>query len=142
MKEPVITWDETTKEAKCIITSSIGEIVGIAKCHPDDYDFGNELTGCHIATQRALIKALKLQKIDLKSQLFALNQLYYSMKHSQKFNEKSYENKMLQRQINLIKNDLNAINQKIAEEQDNLKNYINEKDKFYVQIREMRKNKK
>ena len=50
MKEPVITWDETTKEAKCIINSNYGEIIGIAKCHPDDYDLGNELTGCYIAS--------------------------------------------------------------------------------------------
>jgi len=50
MKEPVITWDKTTKEAKCIIDSNYGEIIGIAKCHPDDYDLGNELTGCYIAS--------------------------------------------------------------------------------------------
>lgn len=67
MKEPVITWDETAKEAKCIIDSNYGEIIGIAKCHPDDYDLGNELTGCHIASRRALIKVMKLHKMDLKS---------------------------------------------------------------------------
>lgn len=142
MKEPVITWDETTKEAKCIINSNYGEIIGIAKCHPDDYDLGNELTGCYIASQRALIKAMKLYKMDLKSQLFSLNQLYYSMKHSNKFNEKSYENKMLQRFINSLKNDLNTVNQEIATNQENLRIYIHEKDKFYNQIRENRKEKK
>lgn len=142
MKEPVITWDKTTKEAKCIIDSNYGEIIGIAKCHPDDYDLGNELTGCHIASQRALIKVMKLHRIDLKSQLFALNQLYYSMKHSKKFNEKSYENRMLQRFINSLKNDLDTVNQEIATEQENLRTYIHEKDKFYNQIRANRKEKK
>lgn len=57
------------------------------------------------------------------------------MKHSKKFNEKSYENKMLQRQINMIKQDIQTVKEMIEEERNNLKSYIDTKDDFYKKVR-------
>lgn len=57
----------------------------------------SEKTGCEIAFRRAKIEVLKSYRDELKIKLEALRQLYYSMNQSNKFNEKSYENKMLQR---------------------------------------------
>ena len=45
---------------------------------------------------------------------------------------------MLQRQIRTINFDLATIKEIIASEQQNLKQYIEEKDKFYVKIRKNR----
>ena len=70
--------------------------------------------------------------------LKALKQAYYSMNQSKKFNPKSYENKMLQRQIRQIEFDLDTIRDMLATEEQNLREYIQEKDKFYKRIRHNR----
>ena len=97
-----------------------------------------EKVGCEIALRRATILLLKSRKVELQGGYNALRQLYYSMKHSKKFNPKSYENIMLQRQMRLIKFDLDTINKMIANERQKLNEYITEKDKFYQQIRKRR----
>lgn len=134
-----MTWDG--KEAKITSITPYGKIEAVAKCHPDDEDLGNEYTGLHIASQRMLIKSLQIYKHELKIRLSALNQLYYSMKHSSRFNDKSYENKMLQRQINLIKTELNNVKQMIEETREKTKEFIDAKDDFYKTIRANRKKK-
>lgn len=101
----------------------------------------SEKTGCEIAFRRAKIHAMQDYKNELKIKLSALNQLYYSMKHSTHFDEKSYENKMLQRQIRLINLDLDTAKEIITTEQKNLKEYIDNKDNFYKNTRARRKNK-
>ena len=130
-----LVWDKEKMEAKCPIYLPSGTLTTVAKCHPDDYDFVNEFTGCEIANRRMSIKVLQIHKHELNIRLSALNQLYYSMKHSKKFNEKSYENKMLQRQINMIKQDIQTVKEMIEEERNNLKSYIDAKDDFYKKVR-------
>ena len=61
------------------------------------------------------------------------------MNISYRFNEKSYENKMLQRQIRQINFDLATAKEMIATEQQNLRTYIKEKDEFYNKTRMRRK---
>ena len=63
------------------------------------------------------------------------------MKHSSRFNDKSYENKMPQRQINLIKTELNNVKQMIEETREKTKEFIDAKDDFYKNIRANRKKK-
>lgn len=108
---------------------------GVAKCHPTDVDMRNNNTGCEIAMRRASIQLYRYHRDILKSQLQALNQLYYSMNRSKHFNAKSYENVMLQRQINIIKTDLDTIKEMIIDEQQKLNEYLTEKEKFYQKIR-------
>lgn len=57
------------------------------------------------------------------------------MNQSKHFNAKSYENVMLQRQINMIKTDLDTIKEMIVDEQQKLNEYLTEKEKFYQKIR-------
>lgn len=57
------------------------------------------------------------------------------MKHSTHFNEKSYENKMLQRQIRMINFDLDAVKNFIADKRKFLKDYIDNKDIAYKKFR-------
>lgn len=126
----------------CFIETDNGlTAVGQAFCHEEDLDMMSEKTGNEIAYKRAKIDLFRLiRDYDLKPRLQALHQLYYSMKHSTHFNAKSYENKMLQRQIRLIKFDLETIKELIAEEQIKLKKYINSKDAFYKTVRKNRGN--
>lgn len=98
----------------------------------------SEKTGCEIAFRRAKIEALKGYRDELKIKLKTLQQLYYSMNMSNKFNENSYENKMLQRQIRILKFDLDTTKEIIVNEKQNLKEYIKEKNNFYNTIRSKR----
>ena len=112
-----------------------------AKCCNEDADMCSPNTGCEIANKKLAIRIAKEYKRDLKIGLAALEQLYYSMNRSKYFNPKSYENKMLYSQIQIYKNDLAEINKFIAEKEQDLKAYITEKDKFYKQVRNLRKRK-
>lgn len=138
--EPIFNWDEETGISSCILSDGEKIYTGFAQCHPDDSDMKGQKTGCEIAFRRARINALRGYRDELKIQLKALNQLYYSMNISYRFNEKSYENKMLQRQIRQINFDLATAKEMIAAEQESLRAYIKEKDEFYNKTR-MRRNK-
>ena len=138
---PQIEWEENIGLASCTLTDTYDrKYIGTSICHPDDLDMMNEKTGCEIAHRRAEIMMLKgYVKNELKPRLRALKQLYYSMNRSQYFNEKSYENKMLQSQIRVIKNELDTTNEIIAELEYDLSRYLNEKDEFYKKVRRHRK---
>ena len=133
--EPIFSWSPEQKCAVCAITDDNKTFYGTAYCDPEDEDMMSEKTGYEIAYRRARIKACRYTKNQLKERLAALNQLYYSMNRSKKFNEKSYENRMLQRQLRLIKDDLATVKDMIATEEQNLRNFIENKDKFYKKVR-------
>lgn len=137
--KPIFEWDSDIGLASCILTDGEHYYTGIAQCHPDDQDMMSEKTGCEIAFRRAKIEVLKSYRDELKIKLEALRQLYYSMNQSNKFNEKSYENKMLQRQIRLLDFDLTTTKEIIATEKQNLKDYLKKKDEFYNKTRSRRK---
>ena len=141
--KPIFNWDEEAGVASCILSDGEKIYTGFAQCHPDDEDMKGQKTGCEIAFGRARINALRGYRDELKIRLSTLNQLYHSMNISYRFNEKSYENKMLQRQIRQINFDLATAKEMIATEQENLRTYIKEKDEFYNKTRARRiKNKK
>lgn len=92
-----------------------------------------------IATTRAKIKYLAhIKENELKPSLHSLKQLYYSMNKSKYFNPKSYENKMLQRQIKMYELDIIAINDVIKINKNELRNYIENKELLYQKIRKHR----
>lgn len=136
---PMFDWDNERGSASCLLTDGEKVYTGFALCHPEDMDMAGEKTGCEIALRRAKINALRGYRDELKIQLKTLNQLYYSMNKSNKFNEKSYENKMLQRQINRINFDLTTTKEMIVSEKQELRDYLQQKEEFYTKIRRMRK---
>ena len=125
--------------AKCTLYNNYGVFEGEAKCHPDDFDMESEKVGCEIAYSRATINSLIHARDNvIKPSLKALKQLYYSMKHSKKFNKKSYEAKMLWSQIQNWQTDLNTINNMLTVERKMLKDYIETKENLYQSIRKRR----
>ena len=125
MKEPIFYYRDGY--AKCLAEDNMGRVfIGEAWCADEDKDFESMIMGSTIAEMRAQIAAAKTYRDDLKIKLSALNQLYYSMKHSKQFNPKSYENKMLHRQI------------KLAVLKLDLFEYINDKDQLHKKIKENR----
>ena len=99
----------------------------------------SKLTGQTIAEFRATLQYLRhIRDNELQPQLKSLYQLYYSMNRSSKFNPKSYEAKMLYSQIQNLENDLVAIKENIATLSQDLKRYINDKEKSHQLIRNRR----
>lgn len=137
--KPIFHYDKETGCSTCVIETKYGKFSGTACCHPDDMDMASEKVGCEIAYSRAAIDSLKYERDNIiKPSLKALKQLYYSMRHSKKFNPKSYENKMLKRQIENWEMDLNNINTMIKSENDWIRDYINTKEILYTNIRNNR----
>ena len=129
-------YDPIDGTAQCDIYYKNTVFTGVAKCHPDDLDFSSERTGCYIAETRAIIKGLQYQRdCEIKPALAALTHLYSNMKTSKYYNPKSYEAKMLRNQIRVFEKELTAINNDLASERKNLRDYLKQKDKIYAKLR-------
>ena len=139
--KPIFHYDKETGCSTCIIGTKYGKFSGTACCHPDDMDMASEKVGCEIAYSHAAIDSLKYERDNIiKPSLKALKQLYYSMNRSKKFNPKSYEYKMLKRQIECWEFDLAVINDMIDTERTWIRDYINTKEALYQNIRANRNN--
>ena len=102
-KQPEYFWNEEHGIASASIYYKNYTFTGKAYCHPEDRDMMSKLTGQTIAEMRATIKYLKfVRDCELQPQLKALKQLYYSMNYSKHFDPKSYEAKMLYKQMNIL----------------------------------------
>lgn len=141
MNTPKFEWYEEDRQAICKLHTKYGTFTGIASCHPDDEDMMSEKVGCEIAYSRAAIESLKYERDNvIKPSLKALKQLYYSMNRSKRFNPKSYEYKMLKRQIECWEFDLAVISDMIDTERTWIRDYINTKEALYQNIRANRNN--
>ena len=139
-KQPEYFWSEQYGTASCTLFYKQYEFTGVANCHPDDQDMMSKLTGQIIAEMRATIKYLQfIRDCELRPQLKSLYQLYHSMNHSKYFDPKSYEAKMLYRQISMLKEDLTNVKIEIANIKRSLREYINQKEKDHQKIREHHK---
>ena len=121
----------------CMITTDTGDtFIGQAFCHEADQDMYSERTGGEIAFRRAKMKMLKaIRTHEIRPALKALKHLSGCMVKSVNFNAKSYENKMLQRQIRQLEFDLTTINEMLTNEKQSLKDYIAGKEKIFKRIR-------
>lgn len=136
---PIFEWDDATGAALCVLTDGEHTFVGTAKCAEEDMDMKGQKTGCTIALHRAKIAYYKhLRDNEAAPALKALNQLYYSMNTSKKFNPNSYENIMLQRQIHQKQFDLDTIKTLLVTEKQELYRYIQDKENTFKHIRENR----
>jgi hypothetical protein len=139
MKKPEFYWNEEERVAKCWLTDGTNKFLGIAACHPNDIDMMSEKVGCELAYHRAIIEALKHERDNMiKPSLKALKQVFYSINRSKKFNKKSYEAKMLWRQIQNWQTDLDTINYMIDTEKALIRDYIQKKEEFYQLLRTKR----
>lgn len=141
-KQPEYMWSERYGTAACTLFYKDYEFTGVANCHPDDQDMMSRLTGQIIAEYRATIKYLTFIKdFELRPQLQSLNHVFHCMKNSKYFDKKSYEARMLFRHINLLQKDIDTINEEIAITKQNLKEYIERKNKDHELIRKKRQDK-
>lgn len=123
-------------KSTCIIEYKGISFCGEAKCHPQDNDFESEKTGLQIAEIRANIKLLQFRRdTEIKPQIKILKHLLHNIQSSQSHNPKAYESIMIKKQLKSLNMDLNEINGVIHDEKRYLKDYIDNKDKFYNKIR-------
>lgn len=109
-------WDEDAGYAQCYIHYKNLTFEGDALCAKEDKPIQSRATGEQLALNRAMRNYLSwVRDYEVLPQLKALNQLYYSMKHSVQFDSKSYEAKMLFRQIHQKEEDIEAIRQLIKD---------------------------
>ena len=136
-------WNDELGLATCTLTNNKGQqFYGVAECHDDDLDFKSEKTGCEIALRRAALSALRHQRDgELIPELNILKHLYNNISQSKKFDPKSYEVKMLKRQIYFKEAELADIRDVIHSQMADLYIYLKSKDIFYKQTRAHRKEK-
>jgi hypothetical protein len=141
-KQPEYFWSEENGTAFATIFYKNYAFTGEAFCHPDDKDMMSKLTGQTIAEYRATIKYLRfIRDCELQPQLKALKQLYYSINHSKYFDPKSYEAKMLYRQINHLTEDLKENKYLIDLTKSQLEAYLITKERDHKQLRDFLKKK-
>ena len=141
-KQPEYTWSERYGTATCTLFYKNYEFTGVANCHPDDQDMMSKLTGQTIAEYRATLQYLRfIRDCELQPQLKALKQLYYSMNYSKYFDPKSYEAKMLYRQINHLTEDLKENKYLINLTKSQLETYLTTKERDHKQLRDFLKKK-
>lgn len=136
-KEPIYEWHNDEGLAVCVLQYKTMTITGLAQCHPDDEDMKSRLTGETIAELRAVIKLWQfIRDFEITPQLKSLKQLYYSMNHSKYFDPRSYEAKMLYRQIKILEEDLKEVKEEIRRTREELRVYLNTKERDHATLRE------
>lgn len=129
-------FDDVNGYASCSIKYKNLIFTGEAQCHPDDDDFMSDKTGCFIAEARANIKLLKHRRNnELILILRAFEHVQSNMDTSTKYAPKSYEAKMIHRQIKALKRQIAEVDAAIADEEAYLKKYIDDKEKLYQRLR-------
>lgn len=138
-----LSYDHDTHTATCVIHDFKKNIsyTGTAKCREQEFDFESERIGSHIAEIRAAIAMYKHERdYEFKPRLRALNQLYYSMKHSSNFNSNSYEARMLSKQIELTQADIKAMDLLIEDFKGALNDYFEDCKQYFEHMRKKAKN--
>ena len=141
MKQIIENWAPEHGVARCVLNyksrrGTIFQGIGIAECHPDDTEFMSALTGGLIAEYRAEIDLLKkINNYEIKPSIAALKHVYCTMRHSSRYNEKSYEAVRIKKELAHLLDELEENDNSIAELRENLNKYIKHKEEFYQKIR-------
>ena len=144
MKEPIYSsdfiWDNDKRICTCVLTYDGHDFMGTATCHPEDEDFRNTLVGESISYTRAFIAALRyIKHTEVDIPYLALKNLYKNMQTSHRFNEASFEARMMRGELKRYEDAAAIMKATIKSSKDGLTDYINEKDAYYKAIREKRK---
>ena len=100
----------------------------------------SQLTGSMIAGYRAEIDLIKkVNNYEIKPGIDVLKHVYCTMTHSKKYNPKSYEAIRIKKELAHLMDELEENKQTIVYIQNELKEYIQNKEKVYQRIREGQK---
>lgn len=134
--EPVFNYIQASGKTTCTISDGQNTFIGIAKCHPDDWDFMSEYTGCEIAERRCKIKILQhIKNNQIIPQIQAYEHLISTMLNSKQLNPQSYEFKRIKAEYDNLLKQYTAIKNKIKYSQSKLREYITNKESVNKFIR-------
>lgn len=134
--EPVFNYIKSSGKTTCTISDGQNTFIGVAKCHPDDWDYMSEYTGCEIAERRCKIKILQhIKNNQIIPQIQAYEHLISTMLNSKQLNPQSYEFKRIKAEYDNLLNQYTAIKNKIKYSQSKLREYITNKESVNKFIR-------
>lgn len=133
--------DDETRTTYCTSIDNDGRrYTGKSKCHADDSEFYTHLTGEIIAAKRAATKVYKAELKDLKRELRIYNNLITTFRTGKKYDEERdsnmYEQIMRQRRLKL--DEIYAVLRLIKTNNEDLAEYLRDKEFFYKEMRKMR----
>ena len=133
-------YDEETGVTTCTLQDTKrNTYVGEARCHPDDVDMKNKMTGSEIAYRRAYIKYLKhMRDTEFVPQLSVLKHMYSCMEQAADFNPKDNNIRLMKRAIDNYSAAVDMIRAEIRDERNDLHTYMTDKAKLYKLIRDRR----
>lgn len=131
---------EETGVTTCVLQDTKRNIyTGEARCHPDDVDMKNKMTGSEIAYRRAYINFLKhVRDTEFVPQLAVLKHTYSCMEQAFDFNPKDNNARLMRRAIDNYSAAVDMIRAAIRDERNDLHTYMTDKAKLYKQIRARR----
>lgn len=133
-------YDEETGVTTCTLQDTKrNTYIGEARCHPDDVDMKNKMTGSEIAYRRAYIKFLKhMRDTEFVPQLSVLKHMYSCMEQAADFNPKDNNIRLMKRAIDNYSAAVDMIRAAIRDERNDLHTYMTDKAKLYKLIRDRR----
>lgn len=131
------TYSTDTHITSCIRHVHGKEYIGIAKCHPDDYNFEAKLVGEHYAYVRSLIREMCDQRDELVLRLKTLKHMQ-TLLTVEKYNYKDALY-LTNRQIDVTKRDLTDIRELIQITKVELRKDMNKRDELHTKLLERRK---
>ena len=133
-------YDEETGVTTCTLQDTKrNTYIGEARCHPDDVDMKNKMTGSEIAYRRAYIKYLKhMRDTEFVPQLSVLKHMYSCMEQAADFNPKDNNIRLMKRAIDNYSAAVDMIRAAIRDERNDLHTYMTDKAKLYKLIRDRR----
>ena len=138
MREPKFTYLEDVGIVSCIIEDKNKYYYGDAFCHDEDMQFFSKRTGEQIAASRAYLEYLKDIRDTIKTELKAFKHFYSCIKQHQNFNENEYSVRFLLRTIKKLEIELKEAQSAVIEERNNLKLFLDSKDKLYREVEKRR----
>ena len=115
----------------CTIEGSGITVTAQAKCHPEDKPYYSSTFGNELAYARAEIKYCKKFIHNIYApRLQTLKDIHHILYSSDKYNEAS--RRLLLRQIQLTRRDIETIKEVIATLEQYITGYINQKEKFNI----------
>jgi hypothetical protein len=135
------THDPETKTTYCVSIDNDGRhYTGKAKCHEQDADFYTDLTGEIIAAKRAVEKVYKAELKELKRELRIYDNLLNTFRCGIKYDDERDSNmyRQIMRQRRLKQDEIYAVLRLIKTNEDDLSEYLRDKEYFYQEMRKMR----
>ena len=132
-------YDQETHTTTCERTIRNKTYRGIAKCHPNDYDFETKLVGEHYAYTRSLIQEMAAIRDELVISLKTLRHLYNILEQNPRTYNDSVECYIVRRQIKIYEDDLKEARALLRETRQDLHDMMTAKDTFYRRARKIKK---